>query len=88
METRPGYVAITATLDNVTTLNATLMKGQTGECPIDRAKELIGKGEATLVDGEIDIPGVGTVKAGEQRGGQPSSERAINPAAARRAERR
>jgi hypothetical protein len=56
-------VRIRAKIDNLTTLNATLMKGQVGECPVDRAKVLVGRGEAVLVDEALDIPGVGTVEA-------------------------
>lgn len=52
-----AMVRIKARVDNLTTLNATLMKGQVGECPIDRAKVLIGRGQAELVEGELNIPG-------------------------------
>jgi hypothetical protein len=58
-----AMVRIRAKIDHLTTLNATLMRGQVGECPADRAKVLIGRGEAELVEGELAIPGMGTVEA-------------------------
>ena len=61
MEPQVGMVMVRAIRDNVTTYLATLMKGQEGECPIDRARELVGKGEVEPVDGELHVPGVGMV---------------------------
>ena len=58
---RRDMAKIRAKVDNVTTLNTTLMKDQEGDCPLDRAKYLIGKGLAELVEGEINIPQMGLV---------------------------
>jgi hypothetical protein len=58
-----GMVWVRAKIDNLTTLNATLMKGQEGECPVDRAKVLIGRGHAELVEGELAVPTMGVVEA-------------------------
>jgi hypothetical protein len=73
-----NMVRIRAKIDNLTTLNATLAKGQVGECPVDRAKLLIGRGVAELVEGEIEVPNMGTVTAA--KGDQ--TERATSRAAA------
>jgi hypothetical protein len=58
-----NMVRIRAKIDNLTTLNATIMMGQVGECPVDRAKVLIARGQAELVEGDIEIPGQGPVEA-------------------------
>lgn len=51
-------VKIRALVDNLTTLNCTLMKGQEGDCPADRAKVLVARGLAEQVEGEeLRIPG-------------------------------
>jgi hypothetical protein len=54
---------VRALRDNVTTQNATLMEGQVGECPEDRAKVLVGRGEVELVEGELHVPTMGVVEA-------------------------
>lgn len=58
-----GTVWVRALIDNLTTLNCTLMKDQVGECPTDRAKVLIGRGQAELVEGELAVPTMGVVEA-------------------------
>jgi hypothetical protein len=64
-------VRIKARVDNVTTLNATLMKDQVGDCPADRAKYLVGAGLAELVEGDAKVPNA----KGDL------TERAVSPAA-------
>lgn len=76
VQPRP-MVRVKALADNITTLNATLVKGQVGECPPDRAKVLVAKGLAELVEGELRIPGVGEVEAGKG----DRTERAVNRSA-------
>jgi hypothetical protein len=62
-------VRVRAKVDNITTLNATLMKDQVGDCPADRAKYLVGAGLAELVEGDVKVPNVkGDI-----------TERAVNP---------
>jgi len=56
-------VWVRAKIDSLSTLNATLMKDQVGECPTDRAKVLVARGEAELVEGELTIPTMGLVEA-------------------------
>jgi hypothetical protein len=63
-------VRVKALTDNVTTLNATLMENQIGECPPDRAKVLAAKGH-------VEILGEGDVEA--TKGDR--TERAVSPAA-------
>ena len=72
VQPRP-MVRVRAKVDNVTTLNATLMKDQIGECPPDRAKVLVAKGLVELVEGELRIPGTETIKG-------DATERAVSPA--------
>lgn len=63
MEPAEGMILVRALIDNVTTLNATLLKDQVGECPIDRAKELIGKGYVEEATGaEVTVPGAGPLR--------------------------
>jgi hypothetical protein len=71
-------VRVRAKRDNITTLNATLMEGDVGECPDDRAKVLLGQGHVELVEGELDVPTMGLVTAGKG----DRTERATSRAAA------
>jgi hypothetical protein len=63
MDPQEGMILVRALVDNVTTLNATIMKDQVGECPLDRAKELIGMGYVEEATGaEVAIPGAGPLR--------------------------
>jgi hypothetical protein len=66
-------VRVKALTNNVTTLNATLMAGQIGECPPDRAKVLAAKGYVEILN-DTDTGDVETTKGDR-------TERAVSPAA-------
>jgi hypothetical protein len=77
-ELRRGMVWVRAKIDHLTTFNCTLMAGQVGECPVDRAKVLVGRGQAEIVEGELDVPTMGLVEATKG----DKTERATSRAAA------
>jgi hypothetical protein len=69
-------VWVRAKIDHLTTLNCTLMKDQVGECPTDRAKVLVGRGQAELVEGELMVPTMGLVEAAKGDRTERATQRA------------
>jgi hypothetical protein len=50
------FLKVKAKVDNLSVADRTLMKGETADCPVDRAKYLFQRGLVEMVDGNDAKP--------------------------------
>jgi hypothetical protein len=68
-------IKVKALVDNLTVNDRTLAAGEVADCPADKAKVLVLRGEAEVVEGDVHIPvpgGFAGVKG-------DATERAVSP---------